>query len=793
MEQPLQSLCRASQQSIDRGHLDVLLEELTEGLKQVNNCVLKLEKLSRGQQESVLPAEILTQIDTLFHKIDDSGDGQLSKDEAVKFFHRQGGGISVAEFFKAMDTDGDGSLGLLEWRKAWEELVTTGRTKKEDIASWLEAINSDSDEHMAEVPRFLLRSFVQAREELQGADMDNAVRMILRPVIEASSKNLAARRTARQSMKLAISESSAQDEESDKLQNETGFKALHPHSNKRLLWDGLSSLAVVVDIMLLPITLCISNIIFSETIDKAVSLITATFWTCDVGMSCVTGYVEGSEVKLDVRQVVRHYLGSWFVLDILILLVEWPTVIFDLESSLSHGQQAMRSSRVFRFARMVRVIRLVKLQQAMGKLETVTTSIRVHTAFAILKLSLTLGLTVHFLACGWYATGFSNATGWVWVGDRAVHTEDTATKYIASVRWTLAQINGRTDQESKPMLEMLYTAVCAVFAIMFMSYFVGSMTTRLMDIQKLLAKEKSMLQVLHSYNDSHCLSKDTVRMCKSYMSDQLSYETDADAERSLLQLLPPDAQADLLFEVRATCMGHHPFWSILVARYFHAVRAIIIEATSLNMTRRLETVFERGGLRDQMIFIDSGNLVYSRQGKLKAVLLKKFRTEEEAANMLKNKIMRFIRSVRKRRTSQLFSGGTSLVESSWLSEAALWARSWAARGDLISQTHSKLICIRSNEMIRVIRGYEEMLHITSYYARCFMRHVQDLIENEEDSDIMHVDLEELLDLSDSKQQCPQNDGARQTVKGATDLTGPFDLDIVPAALQETSEHCKTSL
>eukprot|EP00930_Biecheleria_cincta_P083286 TRINITY_DN7288_c0_g1_i3.p1 TRINITY_DN7288_c0_g1~~TRINITY_DN7288_c0_g1_i3.p1 ORF type:complete len:588 (+),score=77.80 TRINITY_DN7288_c0_g1_i3:190-1764(+) len=503
-----------------------------------------------------------------------------------------------------------------------------------------------------------------------------------------------------------------------------------------------------------------------------------------MGMSFCTGYIEKGEVQRNLRQVAKCYMKTWFIFDTSVLVVEWFGILFDLGSSVSHGQSALRSSRLLRISRMVRVVRLIKLTRAMGKLESVTTNLRIQIIFAILKLSCTLFFIVHLLACGWYAVGSLNEEdGWIRGGKLgepgSIESQDTITKYVASVRWTLAQIHGRTDQEPRPMLEMLYIAMCAVFAIMFMSYFVGSMTTRLMEMQKLIARDGSYLQVLQTYNDSHHLSMDTVRMCKSYMKDQLSFQTAYDAEGTLLELLPRQAQADLLFEVRATCIGSHPFWSILVDKYSHAIRIMVVQATCLNMTRCLETVFERGALLDQMLFVDDGNLVYSRQATLKAVLLQRFRTEEERSARLKHQLMRVSQVLchcrKHRMKTKIFSGtGTEIRQSSWLSEAALWTKSWAARGDLMSQTYSRLISINAQEMVIALHGYDELLHITSYYARCFVLHLRDLIHIREDSDIVHVHLYELFGFAENAAENTADDADKEDIPS-------FDVNVVPVA------------
>eukprot|EP00930_Biecheleria_cincta_P054894 TRINITY_DN41281_c0_g1_i1.p1 TRINITY_DN41281_c0_g1~~TRINITY_DN41281_c0_g1_i1.p1 ORF type:complete len:838 (+),score=125.47 TRINITY_DN41281_c0_g1_i1:317-2515(+) len=689
--------------------------------------------------------------------MDNNRDGQLSKTEACTFFAEFGISMSRArDIFSLMDVDGSGCVGIEEWRKAWEELAVAGNIATMIESFSEEALNED-DVQLAwratdtttssPVARLFVKNLVQVRDEFKSDDFEETSRNdLLDAFIRANTR--AETRIQQGRMSAFTMRTSRRDE----IVADGQFlpKALHPYSRARILWDALSSVAVLADIVLLPISLCISTILWSPEIDHSVCFATSVFWTVDMMMSFFTGYSEGGVVEQDLKKGALKYVRSWFVYDLVILLVEWTTFFFDATRLLAHGQQALRSNRVLRFLRVIRAARLVKVAQTMGKMESTTTSASVQTAFGVFKLAMGLLLLVHFLACGWFAAGaFSGG----WASDVRITSQDTLFKYVACIRWTLAQINGRTDQkEGRPLLEMMYTAMCAVFAIMCMSYFVSSMTTRLMDLQALMAKEHLYLQVLQTYDGGHKLSLDTVRMCKRYIRDQLCFEGEADAEKSLLQMLPRQAQLDLLFEVRQPVMCNHPYWGILVSKHFTAGRSIIAEATDSVLTRGLETVFEKGMLRDEMLFVESGHLVYSRQKKMKPVLFHAFRRAEEKER-LSSKISSAInfrwRSKRaSRKTNEGWLGSEDLQEMSWVSEAALWARSWCARGDLISKKHSRLIRIGALDIIRILNGYEELLSMTSLYARRFIAHVQNLVTNGEDSDLIDLDMDYLFGVDE---------------------------------------------
>eukprot|EP00930_Biecheleria_cincta_P044825 TRINITY_DN30878_c0_g1_i1.p1 TRINITY_DN30878_c0_g1~~TRINITY_DN30878_c0_g1_i1.p1 ORF type:complete len:862 (+),score=110.97 TRINITY_DN30878_c0_g1_i1:74-2659(+) len=527
-------------------------------------------------------------------------------------------------------------------------------------------------------------------------------------------------------------------------------QAVHPHSRFRLCWDVLSVLGVSLELFILPLVLAFE---VGENLPVSiVDWITAVFWTMDMVASCITGYHVGPNVETDLRSVSRHYLMTWFVLDIVIVGSEWYGKI--AEGNL--GLSAFRASRIMRMLRILRCVRLVKLYQTLNKIQDVTSSAQLVILFSVAKMSAALMYVVHILACGWYLTGRIDhlggerydhcatacqggdggkvqAQGWVLVAEERIGMDALSLTwgYITSLRWTLSQLNGRTDREDRPIIEMVYTSVTATFTLLFMSIFVGSMTSRMLQLQQLIDKESGYLRILKKYTESNELTWKTIYIARRHIRDRWTWENNTNIESTLLNLLPAQTQLDLLFEVRTPVMSAHPFFRLLCSEFAQAIRETLSMAVVSESARSMETIFEKSEQLSRFIFITDGTLLYSRNPGVKHWLT--YRDIEERAEMnmsvvksMKNILRGSSKFVSNDKLNHSQSGkGCNLCKGKWVCEASLWSHHWYTQGVLISTSHSKLVSIGRDEFAKVMLRHADAHAVCNYYARGFIRQLQE--------------------------------------------------------------------
>jgi len=77
-----------------------------------------------------LSSEARQLIDNLFGKIDEDGDGNITRQEAQKFF-KSFGKVNAKALFDEVDDDDNNSLSKAEFMGFWEQVRTAGYTNKE--------------------------------------------------------------------------------------------------------------------------------------------------------------------------------------------------------------------------------------------------------------------------------------------------------------------------------------------------------------------------------------------------------------------------------------------------------------------------------------------------------------------------------------------------------------------------------------------------------------------------------------------------------------------------------------
>ena len=90
------------------------------------------------RKEVKLSPWLLSQVEELYHRMDDNADGRLTKQEAQQFFQKFGK-ISSSAMFSEVDENGDGEILPSEWRNFWEQVRGNGYSE-EDIAQELQEL-----------------------------------------------------------------------------------------------------------------------------------------------------------------------------------------------------------------------------------------------------------------------------------------------------------------------------------------------------------------------------------------------------------------------------------------------------------------------------------------------------------------------------------------------------------------------------------------------------------------------------------------------------------------------------
>jgi len=104
---------------------------------------------------------------------------------------------------------------------------------------------------------------------------------------------------------------------------------------------------------------------FFDPPDTSVTMVFAhsarIFWTIDIIWSFITIQMSvDGDMEVEFLKIAYHYMTTWFVFDIFIVVVDWIDMVSSVGESSSNSSSAIRSMRVFRAIRLLRLMRLVR-------------------------------------------------------------------------------------------------------------------------------------------------------------------------------------------------------------------------------------------------------------------------------------------------------------------------------------------------------------------------------------------------------------------------------------------------
>lgn len=134
------------------------------------------------------------------------------------------------------------------------------------------------------------------------------------------------------------------------IQEYTGFLRhfmIFPSSPGKLTWDVIGAALIVYDLF------AISMQVFSppETgLTIFMQWFILIYWTLNMLVSCMVGYIDKGIFVMVPHKVVLHYLKPWFLIDIIVVGSDWIFSLSESGNSAESSVKLLRSLRLFRMA-----------------------------------------------------------------------------------------------------------------------------------------------------------------------------------------------------------------------------------------------------------------------------------------------------------------------------------------------------------------------------------------------------------------------------------------------------------
>eukprot|EP00927_Polykrikos_kofoidii_P010275 TRINITY_DN14348_c0_g2_i2.p1 TRINITY_DN14348_c0_g2~~TRINITY_DN14348_c0_g2_i2.p1 ORF type:complete len:873 (-),score=85.50 TRINITY_DN14348_c0_g2_i2:408-2807(-) len=434
-----------------------------------------------------------------------------------------------------------------------------------------------------------------------------------------------------------------------------------PGSMSEMVWLSIGALAIIFDIMFLPL------IVFDipEYLGlQIISLTCSGYWALDLVLSFLLGYCDDEKVEMNPRRIAYRYAKTWLVPDAFLVSLDFGGYLFEsvaVASARGTGS-TLRLTRFIRLARFARVLRLRKFARLFGLLCTLVRTDYVCLVAKLVRNISIIFLFTHYIGCAWYALGAHGASlgddAPSWLRAHDLVGADFLRCYAVSLHWSLTQFTPSTQNVApQSTLERLFASVVVLLALVSFSSFVSGVTNAVNELLCLNMQRVKDASALRGFIRQWDLSKELTQCLTRKHQEACANRQAEIRESDLSRILPLSSTllTSLHVEMYAPLLNSHLVLHCLLSGRdgFALVQALCEEAMTEHAFKANEDIFCANGEARCTKFLVNG----------------------EASYTLTNA------SVRDRAKSTLLRGGRGESSVGWVSEVALWCH-WYHRGKL---------------------------------------------------------------------------------------------------------------
>jgi len=427
-------------------------------------------------------------------------------------------------------------------------------------------------------------------------------------------------------------------------------------------------------------------------------LASIVYWTIDMLLSFIIGFMRQGELVLQQPAVCKHYFRTSFGLDAFLVVSDWANFTTSVTAArlevVSDSSLPLRLSKV---TRLLKVLRIFRLFRTLDKISAGSAQSSVRVMSDVVKVTCGTLLLCHLLACSWFLVGVSGPTdtGLRWLDTpmdgrnvEIVTDADLVHQYALALHWVVAQLTlGASDVFPENVFERFINIVLLLVGVLFGASIVAFLSAQIVQFMMSRQDKMRVLSNLQSFVRQHQVPRLLAarlrgQVVKRLKEEKMLYEADVDA----LQLLSSSLRAELVFATRKPHVLTHALFQTWDQLDWRAVRSLCETAVGFAYPLPKDELFVPGPALDRAYYVVRGKLLYWQFPE----------------------------------TSKLFNEeSTDVVDGAWLCEAALWSE-WFHVGLLEAATRCHVVTVSGSGLAATLdRSSSAIASITATYAQNF--------------------------------------------------------------------------
>ena len=294
-----------------------------------------------------------------------------------------------------------------------------------------------------------------------------------------------------------ICDTDTEDEESEN-EKEIPWIIL-PDNPYKKMWDLLIAILILYSAIITPYEIAFSDSNKSSWFEILIDI----FLAIDIVLTFFSAYTDEEEnLVKNHKKIIKKYLKSWFVIDIISVL---PLNNLFKNGKYSGLTKISKLPKLYRLIKLTKLLRMTKMSSK-GNLNRVTKffmeKLKINANVErLFFFVLTFLLMNHLCACFWYFMAkIEDFSPDSWVVRLGYMDNSNLELYIISFYWTLTTVTtvGYGDITAGTTIERIYNLFIMSFGVLLYSFAIGSLSSIVSTLDQKSEEMNQKLQILSS-------------------------------------------------------------------------------------------------------------------------------------------------------------------------------------------------------------------------------------------------------------------------------------------------------
>lgn len=379
---------------------------------------------------------------------------------------------------------------------------------------------------------------------------------------------------------------------------------ISPDNKFLTLWDIIGIFLIIFQSFYIPFILAFDlyDSIFWFIIDTC-----ATFYfLLDIILTFNTAIYKDGSLLSDRKQIMKKYLKSWLIIDIISIS---PYFIYPVPDPSS-----INTFKILRLFRLLKLFRLVKLRDMMDQLQETIANRLLSSIVMLFEIMGTEIFVAHILACGFYAIGNYEAmySPNVWINTCYLESASVMELYITALYWSITTMAtvGYGDIKPQTPAEIGFVISAMAFACIIFGFVIGAIEGIVMNYRAMENKHREMVIVMNAFMRKKSLPLALQYKVRRYMEFlwDLQKKSEVD-ETEILSILSNELKELVCVYSRGHIFNNFLVFTKFDNKFLRKVTMVI----TYNCFSPFDTIFKEGEKSRDIYFIREGEVMMEDQ------------------------------------------------------------------------------------------------------------------------------------------------------------------------------------